>query len=167
MSRKTLEAAVGLHLPHCWSGADRFGMALTSSTARSQQLAEVDLGPGAKFPPFDNPPSGHVIRNRRRARLGHRSLDPRQPKEHDHARRGLYALVEEQVHSSSAAAGRTVADIDWPPSCVLVAVLRGADVITPRGPTLLLPGDEVLAVIHSDATSAVAALLGPGHAPAM
>ena len=27
-----------------------------------QQLAEVYLGPGAKFPPFDNPPSGHVIR---------------------------------------------------------------------------------------------------------
>ena len=27
-----------------------------------QQLAEVYLGPGVKFPPFDNPPSGHVIR---------------------------------------------------------------------------------------------------------
>jgi trk system potassium uptake protein TrkA len=81
-------------------------------------------------------------------------------------RRGLYALVEEQVHSTSAVAGRAVADVDWPASCVLVAVLRGADVITPRGPTLLLPGDEVLAVVHSDATSAVAALLGPGREPA-
>jgi trk system potassium uptake protein TrkA len=65
------------------------------------------------------------------------------------------------VHSTSAVAGHTVADIDWPASCVLVAVLRGADVITPRGTTLLLPGDEVLAVLHSDATPAVAALLGP------
>ena len=27
-----------------------------------QQLAEVYLGPGVKFPPFDDPPSGHVIR---------------------------------------------------------------------------------------------------------
>ena len=27
-----------------------------------QQLAEVYLGPGVKFPPFDNPPPGHVIR---------------------------------------------------------------------------------------------------------
>jgi PPOX class probable F420-dependent enzyme len=26
-----------------------------------QQLAEVYLGPGARFPPFDNPPAGHVI----------------------------------------------------------------------------------------------------------
>jgi trk system potassium uptake protein len=79
-------------------------------------------------------------------------------------RRGLYALVEEQVHPTSAVAGRAVTDIDWPASCVLVAVLRGPEVITPRGPTLLLPGDEVLAVLHSDATPAVAALLGPAPA---
>jgi PPOX class probable F420-dependent enzyme len=26
-----------------------------------QRLAEVYLGPGVKFPPFDNPPAGHVI----------------------------------------------------------------------------------------------------------
>jgi trk system potassium uptake protein TrkA len=76
-------------------------------------------------------------------------------------RRGLYALVEEQVHSTSAVAGQSVADVDWPASCVLVAVLRGPDVITPRGQTVLLPGDDVLAVLHSDATAVVASLLGP------
>ena len=27
-----------------------------------QRLAEVYVGPGVKFPPFDNPPAGHVIR---------------------------------------------------------------------------------------------------------
>jgi PPOX class probable F420-dependent enzyme len=27
-----------------------------------QRLAEVYLGPGVRFPPFDNPPPGHVIR---------------------------------------------------------------------------------------------------------
>jgi PPOX class probable F420-dependent enzyme len=26
-----------------------------------QQLAQVYVGPGTKFPPFDNPPAGHVI----------------------------------------------------------------------------------------------------------
>ncbi len=76
-------------------------------------------------------------------------------------RRGLYALVEEQVHSTSAVAGRPVADVDWPESCVLVAVMRGPDVITPRGGTVLLPGDEVLAVLRGDAAGAVASLLGP------
>jgi Trk K+ transport system NAD-binding subunit len=33
--------------------------------------------------------------------------------------------------------------------------------ISPRGDTHLLPGDEVLAVLHSQAQPAVAALLGP------
>ena len=27
-----------------------------------QRLAEVYIGPGVRFPPFDNPPPGHVIR---------------------------------------------------------------------------------------------------------
>lgn len=79
-------------------------------------------------------------------------------------RRGQYALIEERVHPTSVIAGRTVAEVDWPASCVLVAVLRGPDLITPRGNTVIQPGDEVLAVLHSDATSAVAALLGPAPA---
>jgi PPOX class probable F420-dependent enzyme len=29
-----------------------------------QSLAEVYLGPGVRFPPFDDPPAGHVIRVR-------------------------------------------------------------------------------------------------------
>jgi PPOX class probable F420-dependent enzyme len=55
-------------------GANPVGMAnylLVHGTARLveggapellQRLAEVYLGPGVKFPPFDNPPAGHVIR---------------------------------------------------------------------------------------------------------
>jgi PPOX class probable F420-dependent enzyme len=55
-------------------GANPIGMAnylLVRGTARLveggapellQRLAEVYLGPGVKFPPFDNPPPGHVIR---------------------------------------------------------------------------------------------------------
>lgn len=44
---------------------------------------------------------------------------------------------------------------------MLVAVMRGPDIITPRGETVLLPGDEVLAVLRGDAAGAVASLLGP------
>ena len=32
------------------------------AAALLQQLAEVYLGPGVKFPPMDDPPAGHVIR---------------------------------------------------------------------------------------------------------
>lgn len=54
-------------------GANPVGMAnylIVHGTARLveggapellQRLAEVYLGPGVKFPPFDNPPPGHVI----------------------------------------------------------------------------------------------------------
>jgi len=76
-------------------------------------------------------------------------------------RRGQFALIEEKVHPTSVAAGRAVADLDWPASCVLVAVLRGPELITPQGDMVLQPGDEVLAVLRSDAGPAVAALLGP------
>lgn len=55
-------------------GANPVGMAnylIVQGTARLveggapellQRLAEVYVGPGVKFPPFDNPPPGHVIR---------------------------------------------------------------------------------------------------------
>lgn len=79
-------------------------------------------------------------------------------------RRGQYALVEEKVHPASAAAGRAVVDLGLPVPCVLVGVLRGPDLITPHGDTVLLPGDEVLAIVHSAVAPALAAILGPAAA---
>lgn len=76
-------------------------------------------------------------------------------------RRGQYALVEEQVHPASRAVGRTVADLGLPRGCVLVGVLRGADLLAPHGATTLQAGDEVLAVVHSDVAAELAALLRP------
>jgi trk system potassium uptake protein TrkA len=77
-------------------------------------------------------------------------------------RRGRYALVEEQVHPASGAAGRSIAELDLPAECVLVGVLRDSGVVTPHGDTVLLPGDEVLAVVRTDAASHLARLLGRG-----
>ncbi len=77
-------------------------------------------------------------------------------------RRGRYALVEEQVHPSSGAVGRSIAELDLPVECVLVGVLRDSGVVTPHGDTVLLPGDEVLAVVRTDAASHLARLLGRG-----
>ena len=75
-------------------------------------------------------------------------------------RRGSFALVEEQVHPTSAAAGRSIAELPLPAECILVGVLRGSDVITPHGDTVLGPGDEVLAIVRTDAAPGLAALLG-------
>lgn len=55
------------------AGTNPIGMAnvlVISGTARLeeggapellQRLAEIYIGPGVRFPPFDNPPAGHVI----------------------------------------------------------------------------------------------------------
>ena len=77
-------------------------------------------------------------------------------------RRGSFALVEERVHPTSAAAGRQIADLALPSECILVGVLRESDVVTPHGDTILLPGDEVLAIVRTDVAPTLAGLLGPG-----
>ena len=76
-------------------------------------------------------------------------------------RRGSFALVEERAHPTSAVVGRTVAALPLPTECTLVGILRGADVITPHGDTVIEAGDEVLAVVRTDAAPALAALLAP------
>jgi trk system potassium uptake protein TrkA len=76
-------------------------------------------------------------------------------------RRGRYALVEEQVHPASAAAGRAIADLDLPAECVPVGVLGESGVLMPHGDTVLQPGDEVLAIVRNDAAPRLAELLGP------
>ena len=43
-------------------GATEGGDGLIVATELLQRLAEVYVGPGVKFPPFDDPPPGHVIR---------------------------------------------------------------------------------------------------------
>jgi trk system potassium uptake protein TrkA len=74
-------------------------------------------------------------------------------------RRGQFQLVEERVHPAAVAVGTPVRDLPLPPECVLVAVLRGDEVVVVHGSTVLGPGDEVLAVVHSGNASALAALL--------
>lgn len=74
-------------------------------------------------------------------------------------RRGSFALVEEQVHPASEVAGQPVADLPLPTECTLVGILRGSDLITPHGDTVLDAGDEVLAIVRTDAAPAFARLL--------
>jgi trk system potassium uptake protein TrkA len=74
-------------------------------------------------------------------------------------RRGRVALVEERVHPTSAAAGRAISELALPSECILVGVLRDSDVVVPHGDTVLLAGDEVLAVVRTDAAPRLAGLL--------
>jgi cell volume regulation protein A len=48
-----------------------------------------------------------------------------------------------QVSPPAAVAGAAVRDLPLPQDCVLTVVLRGDQVVPPRGDTVLLPGDDV------------------------
>jgi len=76
-------------------------------------------------------------------------------------RKGQYALVEEKVHPAALAVGKAIRELMLPPECVLAAVIRKGNLIIPRGDVVLQPADEVLAVVHSSQTAALASLLGP------
>lgn len=77
-------------------------------------------------------------------------------------RRGQYSIVEHQVTPGALAAGKHVRDLDLPHDSVLTAIIRGGDLIIPRGETRIQPEDTVLALVHSAQLDRLAAVLkGP------
>jgi trk system potassium uptake protein TrkA len=74
--------------------------------------------------------------------------------------KGEYSLVEERVHPDAPAAGKAVRDLAWPIECSLAAVVRDHHLFIPHSTFVFAPGDEVLAVLHSEQAPALAALLG-------
>jgi trk system potassium uptake protein TrkA len=74
-------------------------------------------------------------------------------------RRGQYSIVEHQVSPRALASGKRVCDLDIPHDCVLTAIIRGGELIVPRGETILQPGDSVLALVHSAQLDRLASVL--------
>lgn len=76
-------------------------------------------------------------------------------------RKGMYALVEEKVHPDAIANGVALKDLKIPPRCVLTAIIRKGELIVPDDNTVFQPADEVIALVHSQEKSQLAAILGP------
>ena len=74
-------------------------------------------------------------------------------------RRGEVSLVEERIEPGAPAEGKAVRDLAIPAGCTLAAIVRGREVLAPRGDTVLRPGDEVIAVVRTDQAAALAQLL--------
>jgi trk system potassium uptake protein TrkA len=72
---------------------------------------------------------------------------------------GKVNLFELDTAEHSPVVGQSVANLKLPPGSLLVAVLRGDDVIVPDGRTQLRPGDRLLAVAQSDREEELARLL--------
>lgn len=74
--------------------------------------------------------------------------------------KGDYSLVEERVHPAAPAAGRKIMDLRFPTESILAGIIRQGRLLIPHGETVLLPGDEVLAVVHSAHKEELASILG-------
>ncbi|NLI81413.1 MAG: TrkA family potassium uptake protein [Deltaproteobacteria bacterium] len=74
--------------------------------------------------------------------------------------KGEFSLVEEKVHPQASAAGKALAELHLPAECILAGVIRDGRLIIPHGNTVLQPGDEVLAVVHTSAAGQLAFILG-------
>jgi CIC family chloride channel protein len=59
-----------------------------------------------------------------------------------------YRLVEVTVGPGSPALGRRVAEIDWPPGYLVVAVTEGREVVAPRGELELGVGERVVLLVQ-------------------
>ena len=80
-------------------------------------------------------------------------------------RRGNYSLVEEKVPVGAPAIGRALKDLGLPDHCVIAAIFRKGEVMTPRGMASFEAGDEVLAVTDPDGAHQLAKLLAAPRPP--
>lgn len=75
-------------------------------------------------------------------------------------RKGEYSVIEEKVHPEAVVVGKAIREVQFPPDCSLVAILRKGRMIIPHGDTQLQAVDEVIALIHTTQLTKLASLLG-------
>lgn len=76
-------------------------------------------------------------------------------------RRGNYSLVAEKVPEGAPVRDIPIKDMGLSKSCVIAGIIRGGEIIVPRGVTTFEVGDEVLAVADQNGARQLADLLTP------
>jgi len=61
-------------------------------------------------------------------------------------KRGKLTIVRVDLPADSPVIDKEVKDIELPADAVLVSILRGEEVIVPKGNTVLKPGDDIIAI---------------------
>jgi trk system potassium uptake protein TrkA len=61
-------------------------------------------------------------------------------------KRGKLAIVRVDLPADSPVINKQIQDIQLPADSVLVSILRGEEVIVPKGNTVLKPGDDIIAL---------------------
>jgi len=72
---------------------------------------------------------------------------------------GKAGLVEVTLADDSPAGERQIAELGMPRDASVVAVVRDRRVVVPRGDTVMLPGDEVIALVTAESEDAVRRIL--------
>jgi trk system potassium uptake protein TrkA len=72
---------------------------------------------------------------------------------------GQAGLVEVTLADQSPVTGVSLADVGFPRNATIVAVIRDANVVVPRGDTTLEPGDEVIVLVTAESEAEVRQLL--------
>ena len=80
-------------------------------------------------------------------------------------RQGTYSLVSEKLPQSAKAVGQAIKALPLPRNAVICAILRGGEVIIPRGDVLFAAQDEVLALVDESAAVELARLFGGAAQP--
>ncbi|MGE5561021.1 MAG: potassium channel family protein [Chloroflexota bacterium] len=76
-------------------------------------------------------------------------------------KKGDLEIVQVDIDNTATARGMSIRNIHVPEQCVLVSIIRGEHVIIPRGDTVLMSGDAVLALTPSENQEALSqALVG-------
>jgi trk system potassium uptake protein TrkA len=73
---------------------------------------------------------------------------------------GKVTLAEFEVPAASKTVGQRIDAITLPSECVLAALLRGGEVIIPRGDTTIVARDHVIAVVRTDRQAELLRLFG-------
>lgn len=82
--------------------------------------------------------------------LLHRLLAKQNPDKHmDSA--GEKVLVEGMIYHGSAAEGRTISEIKWPLTCLVISLVRNDGEFVPRGETSLQAGDKIIVLCDESA----------------
>ena len=55
--------------------------------------------------------------------------------------------------------GKAIMDLNIPPECLVTAIIRGGQIVLPRGPTILEEGDEILALTDGSGSQLLEDLL--------
>ncbi len=68
--------------------------------------------------------------------------------------------IEFRVEARTRVAGKSIKDLDFPKAAVIGTILRGPEIIIPRGDDAMLPGDEVIVFALPEAIPEVEELFG-------